>query len=204
MPFCMVLESRAGDGKTIDHLPDMQQGPGRKARQSMDAPSSPGPLRRRQPLRPAGKYPRAFPRLVQRGERRAPATRGDFHRCLVRPHRRQGSGRMAGTSRLSSPASAVNFQGAVDLAGGRPFSRILQCLRLQWRNEGRPLLCCLAAKGGNLANWTMLTPGQQLLPLPSRPRPCCRLSTADCSVGPDGLGAMSPPSLWRGTSPAKA
>jgi hypothetical protein len=150
----VMLESRAGDGKTIDHLPDM-----------LDAWKKSGTILGRTMV----------PTIFEGGNRFGPQAnilehfRGYFrvapaeHLELVTMSTDASFVLVDGKEVVEwpgrhdiGPGTRGQFHGAVDLTEGL---HVLDYYNAYVSlNEGHPLQLCLAANGGPLEQWTMLTP----------------------------------------------
>ena len=150
----VTLESRVGDGKTIDHLPDMLQAWNQSTTVNGRA-IVPGLFEGGHRFGPQGNILEHFQgwiNLPEAGHLQLAAISTDASFVLV-----DGKEVVEWPGKHDfHPGLSGEHQGGVDLAAG--------VHSLEYYNayvsatDGRPLLCCLAAKGGPLANWTMLTP----------------------------------------------
>ena len=182
----VVLESRAGDGKTIDKLEDMLAAWNQSATV----------------------YGRGYvPGLFEGGHRFGP--QGNILEHF------QGWFNAAAPEHLelatiSNDASFIlidgkkvvewpgqhdfhpglggQFQGAIDLSAGPHLLEYYNAYIAG--NEGHPLLCCLAIKGGDFAQWTMLTPDRTFF----RPVGHAHLAEYELQTSaPSGAGTTTPP-----------
>jgi len=158
----VLLESRAGDGKQIDHLPDMLQ--------AWNASKTVYGLA-------------LIPAIFEGGHRFGP--QGNLLEHFQAPFALANDGPVSFAA-ISNDASFVlvdgkevvewpgahdfrpglggQFQGTVNLTAG---AHVLDYYyAFLSGNENHPLLACLAAKGGPLTDWTMLTPDNKFF-LPS-------------------------------------
>jgi PKD repeat protein len=150
----VTLESRAGDGTTIDHLPDMQQA-WDKSTTIYGRAMAPGLFEGGNRFGPQGNVLAHFQgwfNVANAEHLQLAAISTDASFVLV-----DGKEVVEWPGRHDfHPGLQGQFQGAVDLTPGLHSLEYYNAYVSS--NEGRPLLCCLAAKGGALANWTMLTP----------------------------------------------
>ncbi len=150
----VTLESRAGDGKTIDHLADMIAA-WNQSTTVYGRALVPGIFEGGHRFGPSGNILEHFQgwfNVPNAEHLQLAAISTDASFVLVDgkevvewPGRHDYGGGMGG-----------QHQGAVDLTPG--IHSLDYYNAYVSNNEGHPLLCCLAAKGGALGNWTMLTP----------------------------------------------
>ncbi len=150
----VTLESKPGDGKTIDHLPDMlqvwNQGTAVNGRAIV-----PGIFEGGNRFGPQGNILEHFQgwfNVTSAEHLQLAAISTDASFVLIDGKevvewsgRHDYGGGMAG-----------QHQGAIDLTPG--IHSLDYYNAYVSSDEGHPLLCCLAAKGGALAGWTMLMP----------------------------------------------
>jgi tetratricopeptide (TPR) repeat protein len=158
----VTLESRASDGKTIDHLPDMLQAWNQSTTINGRA-IVPGIFEGGNRFGPQANSLQHFQgwfNVANAEHLQLAAISTDASFVLV-----DGNEVVEWPGRHDfHPGLGGQFQGAVDLAPG--LHSLDYYNAYVSGNEGHPLLCCLAVKGGDIANWTMLTPDNALF-LPS-------------------------------------
>ena len=158
----VILESRAGDGKTIDHLPDMLQAWNQSTTINGRA-IVPGLFEGGNRFGPPDNVLEHFQgwfNMANAGHLQLAAISTDASFVLV-----DGKEVTEWPGRHDfHPGLGGQYQGGVDLAAG--IHSIDYYNAYVSSNENHPLLCCLAAKGGSLANWTMLMPDSNFF-LPS-------------------------------------
>jgi len=180
----VILESRASDGKEIDHLPDMLQA----WNQSTTV------------------YGRAFvPGLFEGGHRFGPQgnilehfqgwfeTTAPEHLELALISNDASFVLVDGKEVTEwpgfhdfHPGLGGQFQGAVDLTPG---VHLLEYYNAYKGVDGHPLLCCLAAKGGAIAQWSMLMPNGNFF------RPAGHAHVVDYQLQPGATAAGGAPAF---------
>ena len=150
----VTLETRAGDGKTIDHLPDMLQA-WNQSTNVLGRAIIPGLFEGGNRFGPQGNTLQHFQgwfNATNAEHLQLAAISTDASFVLV-----DGKEVVEWPGRHDfHPGLGGQFQGAVDLAPG--IHSLDYYNAYVSSNEGHPLLCCLAVKGGDIANWTMLSP----------------------------------------------
>ncbi len=185
----VTLESRAGDGKTIDHLPDMLQAWNQSTVVNGRA-IVPGLFEGGHRFGPQGNILEHFQGWFNAAgaehlQLAAISTDASFvlvdgKEVVEWPGRHDFGGGMSG-----------QHQGAVDLAAG--IHSLDYYNAYVSSNDGHPLLCCLAAKGGDLAGWTMLMPNSSFF-----------LPTGHAHVANYQLQTSGPSTATSGDTPAYA
>lgn len=150
----VTLESRASDGKTIDHLPDMLQAWSQSTTVNGRA-IVPGLFEggnRFGPQQNSLQHFQGWFNAATAEHLQLAAISTDASFVLV-----DGNEVVEWPGRHDfHPGLGGQFQGAVDLAPG--IHSLDYYNAYVSGNEGHPLLCCLAVKGGDIANWIMLSP----------------------------------------------
>jgi hypothetical protein len=175
----VTLESRAGDGKTIDHLADMFQAWNQSATVNGRA-IVPGIFEGGNRFGPQGNILEHFQGWFEVAapehlELAAISTDASF--VLV-----DGKEVTEWPGRHDfRPGLGGQYQGAIDLPAG--FHLLDYYNAYVSANEGRPLLCCLAVNTGAAEDWRMLTPTSGFFPPTNRAQVVDYETQAGSAVG---------------------
>ena len=183
----VLLESRAGDGKTVDNL-DQMLAAWNQSKTVFGRGFVPGLFEGGHRFGPQGNILEHFQGWFQAPtpehlELAAISTDASF--VLV-----DGKKVVEWPGRHDfRPGLGGQFQGAIDLPAGLHLLEYYNAYVSS--NENRPLLCCVALKGGTFAQWTMLTPDQNFfLPVSHVHVTDYELQAASSNVA---AGASAPP-----------
>ncbi len=150
----VCLESRAGDGKTVDNLPDMLKA-WNQSKAIFGRGVVQGLFEGGHRFGPQGnilEYFRGWFNITDPTHLELAAITTDASFVLI-----DGREVVEWPGRHDfHPGLQGHFRGAIDLAPGVHSMEVYNAYVSS--DERRPLLCCLAAKGGALGGWTMLMP----------------------------------------------